>query len=87
MDPNALYYALSTIAQCAAALAALIGFLGMWRLDRLRARPCRPHCNFQNYLGSWAFLVKSGERTVHGISTHGRPVVPSDDQAIAFQYY
>jgi hypothetical protein len=36
MDPTALYYALSTIAQCAAALAALIGFLGMWRLDRLR---------------------------------------------------
>ena len=35
-DPTALYYALSTIAQCAAALAALIGFLGMWRLDRLR---------------------------------------------------
>jgi hypothetical protein len=37
MDPTALYYALSTIAQCAAALAALIGFLGLWRLDRLRA--------------------------------------------------
>jgi hypothetical protein len=36
MDPTALYYTLSTIAQCAAALAALIGFLGMWRLDRLR---------------------------------------------------
>jgi hypothetical protein len=38
MDPTALYYALSTIAQCAAALAALIGFLGMWRLDRLREK-------------------------------------------------
>ena len=37
MDPTALYYALNTIAQCAAALAALIGFLGLWRLDRLRA--------------------------------------------------
>jgi hypothetical protein len=36
MTDQALYYALSTIAQCAAALAALIGFLGMWRLDRLR---------------------------------------------------
>jgi hypothetical protein len=36
MDPTALYYALSTIAQCAAALAALIGFLGLWRLDRLQ---------------------------------------------------
>jgi hypothetical protein len=36
MDPNALYYALSTIAQCAAALAALLGFLGLWRLDQLR---------------------------------------------------
>jgi hypothetical protein len=35
-DPNTLNYALSTIAQCAAALAALIGFLGLWRLDRLR---------------------------------------------------
>jgi hypothetical protein len=37
MDPNALYAALNTVAQCAAALAALIGFLGLWRLDRLRA--------------------------------------------------
>ena len=37
MDPTSSYYALSTIAQCAAALAALIGFLGLWRLDRLRA--------------------------------------------------
>jgi amino acid transporter len=36
MDPTALYYALSTIAQCAAALAALIGFFGLWRLDRMR---------------------------------------------------
>jgi hypothetical protein len=36
MTDTALYYALSTIAQCAAALAALIGFLGMRRLDRLR---------------------------------------------------
>jgi Flp pilus assembly protein TadB len=38
MAPTALYYALSTIAQCAAALAALIGFLGLWRQDRLRER-------------------------------------------------
>jgi hypothetical protein len=36
MSDTSLYYALSTLAQCAAALAALIGFLGMWRLDRLR---------------------------------------------------
>jgi hypothetical protein len=36
MSDTALYYALSTIAQCAAALAALIGFLGLWRLDRVR---------------------------------------------------
>jgi hypothetical protein len=36
LDATWLYYALSTIAQVAAALAALIGFLGMWRLDRLR---------------------------------------------------
>jgi len=35
-DPTALYYALSTIAQCVAALAALMGFLGLCRLDRLR---------------------------------------------------
>jgi hypothetical protein len=35
-DGTALLDALSTIAQCAAALAALIGFLGLWRLDRLR---------------------------------------------------
>jgi hypothetical protein len=36
MDATWLYYALSTIAQCAAALAALIGFLGLWKLDGLR---------------------------------------------------
>jgi hypothetical protein len=36
LPENILYYALSTIAQCAAALAALIGFLGLWRLDRLK---------------------------------------------------
>ncbi len=36
MEANTLYYALSTIAQCAAALAALIGFLGLWRQDRLK---------------------------------------------------
>ena len=37
MDPNTpYYYALSTIAQCAAALAALIGFFGLWQLDRMR---------------------------------------------------
>ncbi len=36
MSESALYYALSTIAQCGAALAALIGFFGLWRLDRLR---------------------------------------------------
>jgi hypothetical protein len=35
-DATTLYYVFSTIAQCAAALAALIGFLGLWRLDRLR---------------------------------------------------
>jgi hypothetical protein len=35
MDPTTLYYALNTIAQRAAALAALIGFLDLWRLDRL----------------------------------------------------
>jgi hypothetical protein len=36
MEPNTLSSALNTIAQCAAALAALIGFFGLWRLDRLR---------------------------------------------------
>jgi hypothetical protein len=36
MESTALYYALSTIAQYAAALAALIGFFGLWQLDRLR---------------------------------------------------
>jgi hypothetical protein len=36
MRESALLYALSSIAQCAAVLAALIGFLGLWRLDRLR---------------------------------------------------
>jgi hypothetical protein len=35
-EPRWLYYAFSTIAQCAAALVALIGFLGLWRMDRLR---------------------------------------------------
>jgi hypothetical protein len=39
MDPATPdYYALSTIAQCAAALAALIGFFGLWRLERLQDR-------------------------------------------------
>jgi hypothetical protein len=38
MDPIHLLYARSTIAQCAAALAALIGCLGIWRLDRMRGR-------------------------------------------------
>jgi hypothetical protein len=41
MDPTHLLYALSTIAQCAAALAALIGFLGLWQLDRLREQTAR----------------------------------------------
>jgi pheromone shutdown protein TraB len=41
MDVNTLNYVLSTIAQCAAALAALIGFLGMWRVDRLREQITR----------------------------------------------
>jgi len=36
MTDTALYYALRTIGQYAAALAALIGFLRMWRLDRLK---------------------------------------------------
>ena len=36
MKEQAIFYALSTIAQCAAALAALIGFLGLWRMDRLK---------------------------------------------------
>lgn len=36
INPNALHHTFSTIAQCATALAALIGFLGLWRLDRLR---------------------------------------------------
>jgi hypothetical protein len=41
MDPTHLLYALSTIAQVAAALAALIGFLGPWQLDRLREQIAR----------------------------------------------
>jgi hypothetical protein len=36
MTDTALYYALSTIAQCAAALAALIGFFGHQRVERLQ---------------------------------------------------
>jgi hypothetical protein len=38
MKVETFYYAFSTIAQCAAALAALIGFFGLWRQDRLRER-------------------------------------------------
>ena len=38
MEPNTLSSALNTIAQCAAALAALIGFFGLWRLERLQER-------------------------------------------------
>jgi hypothetical protein len=36
MTDTALYYAFSTIAQCAAALAAIIGAFGLWRLSHLR---------------------------------------------------
>lgn len=35
MEPNTLSSVLNTIAQCAAALAALIGFFGLWRLERV----------------------------------------------------
>jgi hypothetical protein len=35
MTDTGLYYTLSTLAQCAAALVALIGFLRLWRLDQL----------------------------------------------------
>jgi hypothetical protein len=41
IDPTALYYALSTIGQVAAALAALIGFLGQWWLTRLHDEETR----------------------------------------------
>jgi hypothetical protein len=50
MDPTALYYALSTIAQCAAALAALIGFLGLWRLDRLKQEREQDERDFRGLL-------------------------------------
>jgi hypothetical protein len=33
--------------------------------------------------GSWALLVKVGEGTAHNIGTPRRPVVSSDNQAIA----
>lgn len=36
LEPNTLYYAFSTLAQSAAALAAILGTFGLWRLDRLR---------------------------------------------------
>src|SRR5262245_49825843 len=36
MTDTALYYARSTIAQCAAALAAILGAFGLWRLGHLR---------------------------------------------------
>jgi hypothetical protein len=63
MDPNALYAALNTVAQCAAALAALIGFLGLWRLDRLRAeqeeaeRDLRGLLNSPNLSSTFALLT------------------------------
>jgi hypothetical protein len=41
IDPTAFYYALSTIGQVAAALAALIGFLGQWWLTRLHDEEMR----------------------------------------------
>jgi hypothetical protein len=47
MDPTWLYYAASTIAQCAAALAALIGFFGLWRLERLYEEQSRLFQLFQ----------------------------------------
>ena len=63
MTDTALYYALSTVAQCAAALAALIWFLGIWRLDRVREErtqalhmlrnvtPLRPMSGAHNNIG------------------------------------
>jgi hypothetical protein len=36
LDPNALINIFSTLADVAAALAALIGFFGLWRLDQVR---------------------------------------------------
>ncbi len=41
LDADILFYALSTLAQVAAALAALIGFFGLWQLDRLREQQRR----------------------------------------------
>jgi hypothetical protein len=41
LDPNILFNAFSTLADVAAALAALIGFFGLWRLDRLREQQRR----------------------------------------------
>ena len=41
LDPNTLFNAFSTLADVAAALAALIGFFGLWRLDRLREQQRR----------------------------------------------
>lgn len=41
LDPNILFNAFSTLADVAAALAALIGFFGLWRLDRLREQQHR----------------------------------------------
>jgi hypothetical protein len=35
---DAAQTAISTLAEVAAALAALIGFFGLWRLDRLRGK-------------------------------------------------
>jgi hypothetical protein len=38
LPENILYYALSTIAQSAAALVAILGAWGLWRLDQLQER-------------------------------------------------
>jgi hypothetical protein len=38
MDPTAILYALSTMAQTCAALAALVGALGLYRLQAIRGR-------------------------------------------------
>jgi hypothetical protein len=85
MDPTALYYALSTIAQCAAALAALIGFLGLWRLQQLReerdhlGQALRTGLITANVLQAWTFTIEAVVSNARRIGE--RPYGEAEQQA------
>jgi hypothetical protein len=68
MTDQALSSALNTIAPVAAALAALIGFLGIWRLDRLREVKDR----FEDEVRALVMQIDGGDKPAEAPSYYGR---------------